>query len=190
MSTEDFNNFFCLRIVLFRCRLCLPSGWCVGCVSTLHDLPSSTHITGWQMLYEAGGCVLHWTLEDIRKTQRGAAPTDLLSTGTISLVWRVALGLAWMAGWLYKDLLRRYSFLYSHVSHFTIVILYILWNKTQNLCSLLETNTEVFKVNPGFRGNRSPFWLHFFLWFIPCLAVRTSISCFWHSFCIKTDIFM
>lgn len=152
-----------------------------GCM--LHDLPSSTHILTWHMLCEAGGCVLCCTLEDIPRTLCGAAPTDSLPTGTVSLVWRVALGLPRKAGSVEKIQL-----LYSHVLCFTIVILYILWNKPQNLCSLLETNTEVFKANPGFPGNRSPFWLDFFLWFIPCLAVHTSISRFWHSFCIKTDI--
>lgn len=178
MSTEDFNNFFCLRIVLFRCRLCLPSGWCVGCVRTLHDLPSSTHITGWQMLYEAGGCVLHWTLEEIHKTQRGAAPTDLLSTGTLSLVWRVALGLAWMAGWLYKeDLLRRYSFyiVTFHIFPLLYCIFYGIkpktpapyWKQTQKSSKLIQVSLETEVLSDSISSfDLSPVWL-----FVPVSVV-------------------
>lgn len=53
--------------------------------------------------------------------------------------------------------LKKIQFLYSHVLNFTIVILYIVWNKIQTLYFLLETNTEVFKSNPGFIGNGNIF---------------------------------
>lgn len=83
--------------------------------------------------------------------------------------------------------LKKIQFLYSHVLNFTIVILYIVWNKIQTLYFLLETNTEVFKSNPGFIGNGNIFWWCFGLWFSPCLALRISISSFWCLFCIYTD---
>lgn len=76
------------------------------------------------------------------------------------------------------------QFPYSHVLNFTIVIQHIVWNKTQALYSLLETNAEVFKGNPGFPGNWNLFWCYFILWFRPCLALHIRISFFWHLFCI------
>lgn len=121
--------------------------------------------------------------------QPGVAPTDSLPIETVSLVWNLGTTLKGRIVIQKRSVENKYV-LYSHISHFIIIIPYILRNTTQNLCFLLETNTEVFKANPGFLGNRSNFWLNFFLWFILCLAVHISISCFWHLFCIRTNIFM